>query len=116
MWFYLFVVPLRVELAKPVLNPMYQDNPPPPPSFREVRLFVDLYAWTWKQVLSAYTFWICVVYKYIPYGLIRFLYFCQAMESCPKADIENLKDLLVEENLYLYTEVLFVCLSLCICF
>ncbi|XP_010668130.2 uncharacterized protein LOC104885118 [Beta vulgaris subsp. vulgaris] len=55
-------VPLRVELAKPVLNPMYQDNPPPPPSFRE------------------------------------------AMESCPKADIENLKDLLVEENLYLYTE------------
>ena len=27
------------------------------------------------------------------------------MESCPKADIENLKDLLVEENLYLHTEV-----------
>ncbi|KAK9699845.1 hypothetical protein RND81_08G198700 [Saponaria officinalis] len=30
--------------------------------------------------------------------------FSEAMESCPKADVENLKDLLVEENLYLYTE------------
>ena len=27
------------------------------------------------------------------------------MESCPKADIKNLKDLLVAENLYLHTEV-----------
>ncbi|KAJ8432393.1 hypothetical protein Cgig2_009995 [Carnegiea gigantea] len=53
-------VPLRVEPAKPVANPMYQENPPPT--------------------------------------------FSEAMESCPKADIENLKDLLVEENLYLHTE------------
>lgn len=53
-------VPLRVEPAKPVTNPMYQDNPPPT--------------------------------------------YSEAMESCPKADIENLKDLLVEENLYLHTE------------
>ncbi|KAL9227295.1 hypothetical protein vseg_003000 [Gypsophila vaccaria] len=30
--------------------------------------------------------------------------FSEAMESCPKEDVENLKDLLVEENLYLYTE------------
>lgn len=38
--------------------------------------------------------------------LIKFsLTFYQAMESCPKADIENLKDLLKEENLYLFTEV-----------
>ncbi|GLT25447.1 hypothetical protein SLA2020_005750 [Shorea laevis] len=28
----------------------------------------------------------------------------EAMESCPKADIENLKDQLKEENLYLFTE------------
>ncbi|KNA17983.1 hypothetical protein SOVF_074840 [Spinacia oleracea] len=53
-------VPLTVELAKPVTNPMYQQSPPPT--------------------------------------------FSEAMESCPKADIENLEDLLVEENLYLYTE------------
>lgn len=30
--------------------------------------------------------------------------FSQAMESCPKADIPNLKELLYEENLYLTTE------------
>ncbi|GMI92549.1 hypothetical protein like AT5G25770 [Hibiscus trionum] len=30
--------------------------------------------------------------------------FSEAMESCPKADIENLKELLKEENLYLHTE------------
>ncbi|KAJ8432392.1 hypothetical protein Cgig2_009994 [Carnegiea gigantea] len=53
-------VPLKVEPAKPVANPMYQENPPPT--------------------------------------------FSEAMESCPKADVKNLKDLLVEENLYLHTE------------
>ncbi|GMP94839.1 hypothetical protein CsSME_00044127 [Camellia sinensis var. sinensis] len=31
--------------------------------------------------------------------------FSEAMESCPKADIPNLKDLLKEENVYLITEV-----------
>ncbi|KAI6681549.1 hypothetical protein NL676_035430 [Syzygium grande] len=30
--------------------------------------------------------------------------FCEAMESCPKENIENLKELLKEENLYLITE------------
>ncbi|GAB2223158.1 hypothetical protein Droror1_Dr00017296 [Drosera rotundifolia] len=30
--------------------------------------------------------------------------FCKAMTSCPKEDIPNLKDSLVEENLYLHTE------------
>ncbi|CAO2816820.1 unnamed protein product [Amaranthus hypochondriacus] len=55
-------VPLRVELAKPVTDPMYQGDQPPSPPIRK------------------------------------------AMESCPKADIENLEGLLVEENLYLYTE------------
>ncbi|XP_010249673.1 PREDICTED: uncharacterized protein LOC104592159 [Nelumbo nucifera] len=52
-------VPLSVEIAKPVENPMYQDNPP-----RN----------------------------------------SEAMESCPKESIDNLKDLLKEENLYLMTE------------
>ena len=28
------------------------------------------------------------------------------MESCPKANIGNLKELLKEENLYLHTEVI----------
>ncbi|XP_021745465.1 uncharacterized protein LOC110711396 [Chenopodium quinoa] len=56
-------VPLRVEPAEPVTDPMYQGSPsPPPPSLQE------------------------------------------AMKSCPKADIDNLKDLLVEENIYLHTE------------
>ncbi|GMP94834.1 hypothetical protein CsSME_00044127 [Camellia sinensis var. sinensis] len=32
--------------------------------------------------------------------------FSEAMESCPKADIPNLKDLLKEENVYLITEAL----------
>lgn len=27
------------------------------------------------------------------------------MESCPKANVENFKKLLKEENIYLYTEV-----------
>ncbi|KAF3446433.1 hypothetical protein FNV43_RR11612 [Rhamnella rubrinervis] len=53
-------VPLRVEHAKPVENPLYQDASPP--------------------------------------------LFSEAMESCPKANISNLKDLLQEENLYLITE------------
>lgn len=53
-------VPLRAEHAKPVVNPMYQQDPP-------------------QKSL-------------------------EAMESCPKANIENLSDLLIEENLYLYTE------------
>lgn len=30
---------------------------------------------------------------------------CQAMESCPKANIDGFKDILREENLYLITEV-----------
>ncbi|KAL2940071.1 putative esterase YitV [Bienertia sinuspersici] len=51
-------VSLSVELAKPVMSPMYQQNPSP---------------------------------------LSR-----EAMEACPKAEIEN--DQLIEENLYLYTE------------
>ncbi|XP_048331954.2 uncharacterized protein LOC125423016 isoform X2 [Ziziphus jujuba] len=52
--------PLRVESAKPVTDPLYQDATPPT--------------------------------------------FSEAMESCPKANISNLKDLLQEENLYLITE------------
>ncbi|GMY17609.1 putative esterase yitv [Fagus crenata] len=52
-------VPVLVEVAKPVANPLYQDNPPP---------------------LS------------------------EAMESCPKQNIDGFKDLLKEENLYLITE------------
>ncbi|KAG9456136.1 hypothetical protein H6P81_000644 [Aristolochia fimbriata] len=51
-------VPLSVELAKPVTDPLYQGG-------------------------SAST---------------------EAMESCPKEDIEDFKDRLVEENLYLMTE------------
>ncbi|KAH1253016.1 putative esterase YitV [Glycine max] len=54
-------VPLTVELAKPVANPLHQDSPP---SIEGIEI----------------------------------------MESCPKADIENLEDLLEEENLYLNTE------------
>ncbi|KAH9761135.1 AB hydrolase-1 domain-containing protein [Citrus sinensis] len=53
-------VPLTVEHAQPVLNPLYQDDKPPTNS--------------------------------------------EAMESCPKANVENFKKLLKEENLYLYTE------------
>ncbi|KAG6706061.1 hypothetical protein I3842_07G208600 [Carya illinoinensis] len=53
-------VPLSVELAKPVANPLYQDATPPR--------------------------------------------FSEAMECCPKADIDGFKDLLREENLYLITE------------
>lgn len=53
-------VSLRIELAKPVKDPLYQDNP----QFRN----------------------------------------SEVMESAPKGSIENWKDLLVEENLYLYTE------------
>ncbi|XVF48577.1 hypothetical protein PTKIN_Ptkin03bG0201700 [Pterospermum kingtungense] len=52
-------VPLTVEPAKPVVNPLYQA---PPPALSE------------------------------------------EMESCPKANIGNLKELLKEENLYLHTE------------
>ncbi|RDX79523.1 yitV [Mucuna pruriens] len=54
-------VPLTVELAKPVANPLHQNSPP---SVEEIDI----------------------------------------MESCPKADIENLEDLLEEENLYLNIE------------
>ncbi|XP_043706406.1 putative hydrolase YtaP [Telopea speciosissima] len=54
-------VPLSVELAKPVVDPMYQGSSPRP-------------------------------------------LFSEAMESCPKENIENFKDLLREENLYLITE------------
>ncbi|KAJ4708045.1 alpha/beta-Hydrolases superfamily protein [Melia azedarach] len=53
-------VALTVERAKPVVNPLYQDDTPPN--------------------------------------------FSEAMESCPKANVENFKELLQEENLYLYTE------------
>ncbi|KAF8400814.1 hypothetical protein HHK36_014116 [Tetracentron sinense] len=53
-------VPLSVELAKPIADPLYQETPRP--------------------------------------------LFSKAMESCPKANIENFKDLLREENLYLITE------------
>ncbi|KAM6543881.1 hypothetical protein CsatB_008328 [Cannabis sativa] len=53
-------VPLSVEAAKPVTNPLIQEASPPR--------------------------------------------FSEAMASCPKAEIENLKDLLQEENLYLTTE------------
>ncbi|OMO91023.1 hypothetical protein COLO4_18679 [Corchorus olitorius] len=53
-------VPLTVEPAEPVLNPLYQEVPPPT--------------------------------------------FSEAMESCPKADIPNLKEVLEEENIYLHTE------------
>ncbi|XP_042497277.1 putative hydrolase YtaP [Macadamia integrifolia] len=53
-------VPLSVELAKPVVDPMYQG--------------------TSRPLLD------------------------EAMESCPKENIENFKDLLREENLYLITE------------
>jgi predicted esterase len=52
-------VPLTVEPAKPVFDPLFQDNPP-----RSSKV----------------------------------------MESCPKADIPNLNELLVEENFYLHTE------------
>ncbi|KAK7410365.1 hypothetical protein VNO78_01094 [Psophocarpus tetragonolobus] len=54
-------VPLTVELAKPVANPLHQNSPP---SIEEIEI----------------------------------------MESCPKADIENLEELLEEENLYLNIE------------
>ncbi|POO03952.1 Alpha/beta hydrolase fold [Trema orientale] len=53
-------VPLSVEPAKPVTNPLIQEASPPR--------------------------------------------FSEAMASCPKENIENLKDLLQEENLYLITE------------
>ncbi|GMN39940.1 hypothetical protein TIFTF001_009162 [Ficus carica] len=53
-------VPLAVEPAKPVTNPLYQEVSPPT--------------------------------------------FSEAMASCPKANIENLNELLQEENLYLITE------------
>ncbi|XVE53724.1 hypothetical protein DITRI_Ditri03aG0025400 [Diplodiscus trichospermus] len=53
-------VPLTVEPAKPVVNPLYQEVPPPTSS--------------------------------------------EEMESCPKANIGNLKELLKEENLCLHTE------------
>ncbi|KAK6273969.1 hypothetical protein POUND7_011052 [Theobroma cacao] len=53
-------VPLTVEPAKPVVNPLYQEVPPPT--------------------------------------------FSKEMESCPKANIGNIKELLKEENLYLHTE------------
>uniref|UniRef100_A0A2P2JL14 Uncharacterized protein LOC105638247 n=1 Tax=Rhizophora mucronata TaxID=61149 RepID=A0A2P2JL14_RHIMU len=54
-------VPLTLEQAKPVANPLYQDN-------------------TGPQTIS------------------------EAMESCPRADIKNLKDVMREENFYLTTE------------
>ncbi|KAK9273991.1 hypothetical protein L1049_018805 [Liquidambar formosana] len=54
------VIPLSVEPAKPVSDPLYQETPRPR--------------------------------------------FSEAMESCPKANIKNFKDLLREENLYLTTE------------
>ncbi|KAL2346913.1 hypothetical protein Fmac_000913 [Flemingia macrophylla] len=54
-------VPLTVEFAKPVANPLHQNSPP---SIEEIEI----------------------------------------MESCPKADIENLDELLEEENLYLNIE------------
>ncbi|TKY74572.1 putative esterase YitV [Spatholobus suberectus] len=54
-------VPLTVELAKPVANPLHQNSPP---TIEEIEI----------------------------------------MESCPKADIENLEELLEEENLYLNIE------------
>ncbi|XWS17729.1 hypothetical protein CRYUN_Cryun33cG0092200 [Craigia yunnanensis] len=53
-------VPLTVEPAKPVVNPLYQEVPPPT--------------------------------------------YSEEMESCPKANIGNLKELLKEENHYLHTE------------
>ncbi|KAK3212954.1 hypothetical protein Dsin_017660 [Dipteronia sinensis] len=53
-------VPLTVEPATPVLNPLYQEDPPPT--------------------------------------------FSEAMESCPRDKIDNFKELLKEENLYLHTE------------
>ncbi|KAL5850448.1 hypothetical protein ACOSQ4_008461 [Xanthoceras sorbifolium] len=53
-------VPLTVEPAKPVSNPLYQDVSPPG--------------------------------------------FSEAMASCPRVEIDNFKELLKEENLYLHTE------------
>ncbi|KAI9190882.1 hypothetical protein LWI28_000199 [Acer negundo] len=53
-------VPLTFVPAKPVLNPLYQDDSPPT--------------------------------------------FSEAMESCPRDEIDNFKELLKEENLYLHTE------------
>ncbi|OMO61896.1 hypothetical protein CCACVL1_23172 [Corchorus capsularis] len=53
-------VPLTVEPAEPVVNPLYQEVPLPT--------------------------------------------FSEAMESCPKANIPNFKELLKEENIYLHTE------------
>ncbi|KAK2661197.1 hypothetical protein Ddye_007730 [Dipteronia dyeriana] len=53
-------VRLTVVPAKPVLNPLYQDDPPPT--------------------------------------------FSEAMETCPRDEIDNFKELLKEENLYLHTE------------
>ncbi|KAG8375570.1 hypothetical protein BUALT_Bualt10G0114300 [Buddleja alternifolia] len=53
-------VPLSVEPAKPVRDPLYQETPKPT--------------------------------------------FSEAMESCPKKDIPNFKELLQEENFYLTTE------------
>ncbi|TKY74571.1 putative hydrolase YtaP [Spatholobus suberectus] len=54
-------VPLTIELAKPVENPLYQNSPP-----------------TTEEI--------------------------EILESTPKADIENLEELLEEENLYLNIE------------
>ncbi|RZC15629.1 hypothetical protein D0Y65_009120 [Glycine soja] len=78
-------VPLTVELAKPVANPLHQDSPP---SIEGVSYQHFFFQFLLNLLVQSHE------------NLLQI----EIMESCPKADIENLEDLLEEENLYLNTE------------
>lgn len=82
-------VPLTVEPGKPVAEPMYQETPKP--LFSEVEIFFHIY-----QTIARFCMSRSNVISPMRY---------QAMESCPKANVPNFKELLKEENFYLKTEV-----------
>lgn len=88
-----FSVPLVAECTKPVEDPVFQNDVPS----TEVRYCIYFSA----DFFIKYTF----IY------LFDLWFFCslpnQALESCPKKNINNLKEMLKEENLHLHTEVMF---------
>ncbi|XP_048227972.1 putative esterase YitV isoform X1 [Ricinus communis] len=80
---------LSVEHGKPVVDPLFQDNTLP----------------TMKSEVVNFLLFINLLVLFSKENIYLFIYlFLQAMESCPKADIKNFKDLIKEENLYLITE------------
>lgn len=85
-------VPLSVEPAQPVRDPFYQETPKP--TFSEV-----------ENCFKSFDFFFIGLLCNPSYLYISVWSNIQAMESCPKKEIPNFKELLQEENFYLTTEV-----------